>query len=158
MVPKSQQFQVRSPQLPQTKWCGQLYRETSDPMGASLSNPDTMHSGRRVNNYRNEVLLDLHWKMGAHRKQSRAARKVRDTLPPDCQDTLLPCPACAGLGGFVLEYRDGTHSQKTCGWCDGLGFTDRTTVKMFRRWQQILKHNQGQRGRVLSTIAVKIEK
>lgn len=94
--------------------------------------------------------------MGAIRKQAQKSLKLRDTLPPGKRDTLLPCPSCASLGGLLIEYTDDTQLRKVCNWCDGVGFTDRVTVKMFRRWQQILKHNKTDKCKITSTTAIRV--
>lgn len=95
--------------------------------------------------------------MGEKRRKSSDRLKIRGTLPPDERDTLRLCPACSGLGGFLIEYRDGTFKQKKCSWCTGTGYIDEVIAKMFQRWCRILKHNKHDDCKIRSTIATKIE-
>jgi len=58
---------------------------------------------------------------------------------------LIPCPACEGHGNHVTENPDtGRYRVRRCKWCDGIGATDNTTIKLFTRWLRVYNFNRAQ--------------
>lgn len=79
--------------------------------------------------------------VGDRKRDSGKILAVRASLPPQDQDTLVPCPACNGSGRRVLRARRTEYSVATCKWCDGMGSAPNTIVRMFHRWTQIRAYN-----------------
>jgi len=76
------------------------------------------------------------------RSKSQDRLRLRASLPRERQETLLPCPACAGNKLLLKETPGGLYTMKTCRWCDGTGAVDRTIQRMWARWIKMLAHNR----------------
>ncbi len=79
--------------------------------------------------------------MGNQRRRSSDRLKLRSLTPRPEQDTLKPCPACAGEGRRVQE-AGGKYKTGPCRWCEGIGSVDNKIMDMFEHWRRILKVNR----------------